>query len=66
MPKTKFFKYITHSYRYLANGHCANDIEKDEGAVSVVVSQQATVTDALNPRYGRERQLGNYMTVKSV
>jgi hypothetical protein len=66
ISKTKFYKYIIHSYRYLANGHCADDVEKDEGAVGEIVSQQAAVTDALNPRYGRERQLGYYVAVKSV
>jgi len=48
----------------LPNGHRAQNVKEDEGAVCVVIPRQVAVRQPLDPRYRGERQLGHHPSVK--
>ena len=60
----------THAYRqtdrqtHLSDGHGAEDVEEDEGAVGDITAHQVAVRDALQQREGLERQLCHHTTIK--
>ena len=49
----------------LPDRHGAEDVEEDERTVSVVLAGQVAVRQALDPRDGRERQLGHHPAVET-
>lgn len=49
----------------LSDAHCTEDVEEDEGAVSIVVTHQVAVTEALQPRDGHEWKLGHNTSIKT-
>lgn len=51
--------------RYLSDGHGAEDVQEDEGAVGVILAQQVTVRQALDVGQRHERQLGHNSAVKA-
>lgn len=50
---------------HLPNGHGAEDIQEDEGAVSGVIPQQISMGQSLDVGKGRERELGHHSAIKS-
>lgn len=53
-----------HLLNVLSDGHGAEDVEEDEGAVGVVLAQQVAVRQSLDVGQRRERQLGHYSPIK--
>lgn len=51
---------------YLSDAHGAKDVQEDEGAISVVITHQVAVTQALQPRDGAKWQLGHHTPIKTV
>ena len=49
----------------LSDGHGAEDVDEDEGAVEVVVTHQVPVRQVLQDADGHEGQLGHDATVKT-
>jgi len=50
----------------LANGHGAQNVEEDEGAVRVVIAGKIPVAQTLDPGDGRKGQLGNDTAVEDA
>lgn len=50
----------------LANGHGTQDVQEDEGTLSVVVPGQVAMAQSLDPGDGREWQPSHYTTVKAT
>lgn len=50
---------------YLSDGHGAENVEEDEGAVGVVFAQQVAVRQALDVGQRHEGQLGHHAAVKT-
>ena len=57
--KSKGFLYI------LPDGHGAQDVEKDEAAVSHVITQQVPVAEPLDPVDGGEGELRYHTAIKN-
>lgn len=53
------------SFGYLSDGHGAEDVEEDEGAVRVVLAQQVAVRQPLDVRQRHKRQLGHHSSIKT-
>ena len=51
---------------YLANGHGAENVEEDEGAVGKVGAGEVPMGQALDEADRREWQLGNHSSVEAV
>lgn len=50
---------------YLSDGHGAEDVEEDKGAVCKILAQQVAVGQPLDVGQRHERQLGNYSSIKA-
>lgn len=50
----------------LANGHGTQDVQEDEGTLSVVVPGQVAMAQSLDPGDGCEWQPSHYTTVKAT
>jgi hypothetical protein len=50
---------------YLSDGHCAEDVEEDEGALGEVIPREVPMGEPLDPRDWNKRQPRNDSTVKS-
>lgn len=50
---------------HLPNGHGAEDIQEDEGAVGGVIPQQVSMRQSLDVGKGCERELCHHSAVKS-
>lgn len=50
---------------YLSDGHGAEDVEEDEGAVSVILAQQVAMRQSLDVRQRHKRQFGHYSSIKT-
>jgi hypothetical protein len=51
---------------YLSDGHGAEDVEEDEGAVGEVGAHEVAMGDAVQPGDGHKRQLGDHAPIKST
>lgn len=50
---------------HLSDGHGAENVEEDEGAVSVILTQEVAVGEALDVREGDKRELCHHPAIKS-
>lgn len=50
---------------YLSDGHGAEDVEEDKGAVSVIFAQQVAMRQSLDIRKWHERQFGHDSSIKT-
>ena len=51
---------------HLSDGHGAEDVEKDEGAVGVVLTRQVAVGNTLDQGDGGEGKVGHHSPIKSA
>lgn len=60
-----WFRLWKRSFGYLSDGHGAEDVEEDKGAVRVVLAQQVAVRQPLDVRQRHKRQLGHHPSIKA-